>query len=242
MIPKIIHQTWKTQNIPEEWKNAVDSCKMVNNEYKYILWTDEKMEDFVQKEYPDFLNVYKSYKHNIQRCDAFRYLVLYKYGGIYLDMDIICKKKLDIFLKYNCVLTKSSNINSYTNMFFMIVPKHPFIKFCIDNLPSYVDAYSYAGKHLHVYNSTGPSFLTNMIHKYKIENIKNIYVLTNAEFAGDCTICTESKCNGGIYFNHVIGRSWNSIDSKFYNMCVCNYKEIISVLLILTLLIYFWLK
>ena len=233
MIPKIIHQTWKTNVIPEEWEDAVESCKTVNDEYKYILWTDKTMKEFVEKEYPEFLNVYKSYPHNIQRCDAFRYLVLYKYGGIYLDMDIICKKKLNTFLKYDFVLTKSSNINSYTNMFLMVVPKHPFIKFCIDNLPNYADSYAYFGRHLHVYNSTGPSFLTNMIYKYGIENIKNIYVLTNDEFAGDCNLCTESKCSGGIYFNHVIGRSWNSIDSVFYNLCYCNYKAIISVILVL---------
>jgi len=233
MIPKIIHQTWKTIVVPEEWKDAVESCKTMNNDYKYILWTDETMEQFVQKEYPDFLNVYKSYKHNIQRCDAFRYLVLYKYGGIYLDMDIVCKKKLNSLLKYDFVLSKSSNINSFTNSFFMIVPKHPFLKFCIDNLPNYIDSYSYFGNHLHIMNSTGPLYLTNMLNKYGIQNINNMYILTNDEFAGDCTVCTENSCRGGVYFKHITGNSWHSFDSTFYNFSFCNYKAIISVILIL---------
>jgi len=105
MIPKIIHQTWKNNVIPDNWKDAVNSCKEVNNDFKYILWTDQMMEEFVQKYYPEFLHTYKSYKHNIQRCDAFRYLVLYKYGGVYLDMDTICKKNLSELLHYDIVFT-----------------------------------------------------------------------------------------------------------------------------------------
>ena len=232
MIPKIIHQTWKNKNIPEEWKNAVESCKKMNKNYKYILWTDETMEKWVKKEYPDFYTKYKSYKYNIQRCDAFRYLVLYKYGGIYLDLDIVCKKNLNDLLQYDTIFAKSSNIDSFTNMFFMTKPKNPFFKFCIDNLPNYIDSYSFFGKHLHVYNSTGPSFLTNMIEKYNLKNIKNYYILLNSEFAGDCNICNENKCNGGEYFNHIVGRSWNSYDSKFYNFCFCNSKKIIGGILI----------
>lgn len=232
MIPKIIHQTWKTTNIPEEWEDAIKSCKTTNNEYKYILWTDKKMDEFVEKEYPEFVNVYKSYTHNIQRCDAFRYLVLYKYGGIYLDMDIVCKKNVNSLLNYDVVLSKSSNItSSFTNSFLMVTPKHPFFKFCIDNLPSYVESYSYFGNHLHIMNSTGPFFLTKMMEIYGIKNIKNIYVLTKDEFAGDCNVCTDNTCEGGVFFSHLIGNSWHSFDSTLYNFCFCNYKAILSILL-----------
>lgn len=81
MIPKIIHQTWKTKVIPEHWKDSSNSCKIYNEDFNYILWTDDSMDEFVKINYPKFYKVYKSYEYNIQRCDAFRYLVLYKYGG-----------------------------------------------------------------------------------------------------------------------------------------------------------------
>jgi mannosyltransferase OCH1-like enzyme len=233
MIPKIIHQTWKNKQIPDEWNHAVESCKKINSHYKYILWTDETMKNFVKKEYPEFYNIYKKYKYDIQRCDAFRYLVLYKYGGIYLDMDIVCLKKLDSFLKYDIVLAKSSNISSsYTNAFFMVKPNHPFIKYCIDMLPEYINSYSYFGKHLHVMNSTGPVFLTNMINKYDLTKITKYYVLTNNEYAGDCNVCNENTCKGGEYFIQIHGNSWHSYDSTIYNFGLCNYKQIIGGLLI----------
>jgi mannosyltransferase OCH1-like enzyme len=236
MIPKIIHQTWKTREIPHQWQSAVQSCKALHPDYEYILWTHETMAEFVKTEYPDFLQTYTGYKYDIQRCDAFRYLVLYKYGGIYLDLDMICKKKLDGLLTYDFVLGKSLNTSSsyassYANCFFMVIPQHPFIKFCIEQLPHYAQSFVYFGKHLHIMNSAGPLFLTKMIAKYK--NIPNMYVLTQTEFAGDCNVCNFNKCQSGTYFNHFEGNStWNSWDSTFYNAVFCNYKWILAVVII----------
>jgi mannosyltransferase OCH1-like enzyme len=235
MIPKIFHQTWKNLNIPKRWKNANMKCRRKYSDYEYMFWTDNTMNNFVKDEYPEFYNTYVSYKYHIQRCDAFRYLVLYKYGGIYLDMDLLCKKTLNSFLKYDLVLAKSSNnLNYFTNMFFMVSPKNPFIKYCIDNLTNYMNNYYYFGKHLHVMNSTGPSFLTKMSNEYQLNNI-NHYILSNKEFAGDCNICTNGKCDGGIYFKHEIGKTWNTLDSTFYNFCYCNYKMIIFTSIIIAI-------
>jgi mannosyltransferase OCH1-like enzyme len=233
MIPKIIHQTWKTREIPQQWQSAVQTCKAMHPDYEYILWTHETMAEFVKREYPDFLQTYTGYKYDIQRCDAFRYLVLYKYGGIYLDMDIVCKKKLDPLLKYDIVLAKSSNIlTSYTNSFFMSAPENPFIKFCIEQLPHYVESFVYFGKHMHIMHSTGPLFLTKNLKNYE-KNILNGYVLNQAEFAGDCNVCNETKCVGGTYFKHIEGNSWHSWDSTFYNAVLCNYKWLILVVLLI---------
>ena len=107
MIPKIIHQTWKNERIPEHWKEGVDSCKGLHPAYKYILWTHATMDAFVKREFPRLYSTYRAYPHPIQRCDAFRYMVLYKMGGIYLDLDTVCKKALAPLLKYDLVLAKS---------------------------------------------------------------------------------------------------------------------------------------
>jgi len=103
MIPKIIHQTWKNTIIPTQWQDSVDACKKRHSDYEYKLWTDDMMDDFVQLEYPDFYPTYKSYKYHIQRCDVFRYLILYKYGGIYIWIWIyFVKRNLKLF--YNMIL------------------------------------------------------------------------------------------------------------------------------------------
>lgn len=231
MIPKIIHQTCKTKDVPEKWKYAFDSCKTNNKGFKHILWNDKTMDKFVKKYYHDFYKIYKSYKYHIQRCDVFRFLVLYKYGGIYLDMDIICNKNLNKFLHYDLVLSHSPNLEKYlTNSFFMVVPNNPFFKYCIDNLSKHINNYQYFGKHLHVMYSTGPAFLTNMVNDYG--KIKDSYILTKKEYSGDCNICNENTCKGGTYFTHIQGNSWHEMDSTILNFLLCNQQKIISGLLI----------
>jgi len=244
MIPKIIHQTWKNTQIPDNWKESPKLCKSLHPDYKYILWTDDDMDTFVKREYPNFYQTYISYKYHIQRCDAFRYLVLYKYGGIYIDLDIVCKKNLNNFLHYDLVLPLcSSNSNSFTNGFLMIIPEHPFFKYCIDQLPNYINNYSYLGKHSHVINSTGPGFLTEMVKKYKKNiNIKNMYILTKNEFSGDCNVCNEDTCLGGEYFDHIVGKSWHNTFTTIIVFIGCNYvKIIIGIILVIIMLIILFL-
>lgn len=221
MIPNVIHQTWKTEDIPQEWKVAVASCKNMNPDFQYYLWTNKTMDIFMKTHYPSFYRMYRSYRYDIQRCDAFRYFVLYTYGGVYLDLDIICNKSLDPFLHYELILARSYTPGSpFTNAFFMVAPKHPFIKHCIDQLSKTSEYFKYLGKHLHVMYSTGPSFLSNRIKEFG--DIPNRYILKKEEYSGDCKSCNESTCKGGVYFTHIPGMSWHGIDSILYHFFYCN--------------------
>jgi mannosyltransferase OCH1-like enzyme len=57
------------------------------------LWTNEKSRDFIQTEYPWFLETYDAYPYPIMRADAIRYFILSHYGGIYIDLDDVCSPK-----------------------------------------------------------------------------------------------------------------------------------------------------
>lgn len=89
-LPKIIHQQWKTDKIPEgmfsqyslQWKKLFPEP-----EYKHILWTDKSGRKLIEEHFPWFLEVYDKYPINIQRADSMRYFILYMYGGIYADLD-----------------------------------------------------------------------------------------------------------------------------------------------------------
>mmetsp|Transcript_13805 Transcript_13805/g.16765 ORF Transcript_13805/g.16765 Transcript_13805/m.16765 type:complete len:359 (+) Transcript_13805:86-1162(+) len=88
-VPKIIHQQWKDENIPEKfmkWRNKWLEF-YPQPEYEYMLWTDENGRQLIEQQYPWFLATYDSYQHNINRADALRYFVLHHYGGIYADLD-----------------------------------------------------------------------------------------------------------------------------------------------------------
>jgi len=88
-IPKIIHQTWKTNEIPLEWQEHQKTWKTLFPEpdYKYMFWTDHDNRNLIKTKFSWFLPIYDGYAKNIERADAIRYFILYEYGGIYADMD-----------------------------------------------------------------------------------------------------------------------------------------------------------
>ena len=107
LIPKIIHQTYINESIPAHWVPAQQSCINLHPDYEYILWTDQKSLDFITQEYPWFLSTFIGYKHPIQRADAIRYFVLAHYGGVYIDLDDGCKRRLDPLLSYNAFVRRT---------------------------------------------------------------------------------------------------------------------------------------
>lgn len=50
---------------------------------------------FVASEFPEFLDAYRALPASVQRADFFRYLILLRYGGAYVDSDVACKQPFD---------------------------------------------------------------------------------------------------------------------------------------------------
>ena len=130
-VPKIIHQLapQDTSKWPNVWYECQASWKKQYPDYQYMLWTDEKMDEFMQHEFPSYYEMYKSYPLQIHRIDAVRYFILYKYGGIYADMDIVVLK--DFMPRVNRhkihILESPYKDNEYCQNALMISPvRHPF--------------------------------------------------------------------------------------------------------------------
>ena len=72
LIPAIIHQTWKDENIPEMWRGAQRSCQKLHPHYKYVLWTDAMARELIADSYPELLSTFDAYPYNIERADVIR--------------------------------------------------------------------------------------------------------------------------------------------------------------------------
>ena len=174
-IPKIIHQTWKTAEIPRKLTKWVKSWLKKNPDYEYWLWTDKSARQLIAERHPFLLNAYDNYPEGIRRADALRYVILYEFGGVYADMDMESLKNLDPMLrKYSCFLPQEPYEHPilYGNFEHLIInalmgcrAKHPFMKKMMDNLPMYSHMWN-------VLDSTGPHFLTSIYKKYMAENPK----------------------------------------------------------------------
>lgn len=129
-IPKIIHQTAPTNKTwPESWIKCQESWKTLHPDFEYRFWSDEDIDQYMKKSYPDFYhNVYTKYDKHIKRVDAVRYFILRDYGGIYADMDFMCLKRFFEELPSNKVsISMSNHENELYQNALMISPKgHPF--------------------------------------------------------------------------------------------------------------------
>jgi hypothetical protein len=94
MIPRIIHQTWKTHEVPERFQAWSKTWRHLNPGWEYRLWSDRDLLEFVAAEYPGFLELFCSYSQGVQRADAARYMLLHHFGGLYADIDTECRQSL----------------------------------------------------------------------------------------------------------------------------------------------------
>jgi Anp1/Glycosyltransferase sugar-binding region containing DXD motif len=95
MIPRIIHQTWKSNQIPDRFLNFSLTWQQKNPDWSYRLWTDRDLLEFVAEHYPDLLKVFCGYRQGVKRADAGRYLLLHHFGGVYADIDTECCQSLE---------------------------------------------------------------------------------------------------------------------------------------------------
>ncbi len=234
MIPKIIMQTWKNNDIPEHWKSSVEGIKLHMPEWKYVLMTDEDNLNFVKTYFVDFLPYYNNFKYGIQRADAIRYMYLYMYGGLYIDLDIEITHPLDeLFEKGDLFLVKSGNVSSYlTNSFMASKPGNRFWLEVIEEMKKDLPIYA-QGKHMHVMMSTGPMMLTRVASKTNIP-----YTLIPSTRVKNCSVC-DVPCVGieGTWTNELKGSSWIGTDTKIYLFFMCHFKEILIALLVIICII-----
>ena len=101
-IPHIIHQTARSfDSLPDPIPLLRDSWARLNPGWDLQEWDDARCKEFVRKEFPEYLAAYKGLPKNVERADFFRYLVVFRYGGVYADIDTECKQPLDQIIRHS---------------------------------------------------------------------------------------------------------------------------------------------
>jgi len=69
------------------------------NYWRYTLWTESTVDDFVKEYFPNYYQKYTEIDSIIKKVDCARYMILFIYGGLYVDMDSYLRVDLDKFLQ-----------------------------------------------------------------------------------------------------------------------------------------------
>ncbi|MCJ1416287.1 hypothetical protein MMC32_002622 [Xylographa parallela] len=209
-IPKIIHQTYINETIPEKWLEPVQQCRDLHQDYEYKLWTDDSSREFIATEYPWFIETYDKYAFPIQRADAIRYFVLAHFGGTYLDLDDGCARRLDPLNSYPAWLHRTEP-TGISNDAMASTPHHPFFLYVIESLSAYDRDWGLP--YITVMYTTGPLFLSVLWKNY-MSSGKNI---GDGKDGGRVRILTSDDYHQKpwSFFNTFVGSSWHGDDARF---------------------------
>ena len=158
-IPKIIHQIWLGGRMPSVFKPLIETWLKNHPSWQYKLWTDADIESF-HLENQELYNAAKNYG---QRSDILRYEILYRYGGLYIDVDFKCIKPFDLLHHCYDFYTGLFDIATGTaaNGLIGCAPDHPIMKEMIKSLKTI----SKESEYLDIIKLTGPDFFTNIFLK-----------------------------------------------------------------------------
>ena len=196
-IPNIVHQTFYTKVLPDDIVNIIKKNKLICSQCKFIFYDDNDCDNFIKtnfdkKTYDAFKRINDCY--GAMKADFFRYCILYKIGGIYLDIkssinvpifslimpDDICL--LDI--PRNDLEPWRINNPTYEQWLLIFASGHPYLQSMIELMVNYIEnKYEPKLPNILVLNSkqkilnvTGPDAFTKAVNTV-INRIKTIFKL-----------------------------------------------------------------
>ncbi|MBG6235108.1 mannosyltransferase OCH1-like enzyme [Pedobacter sp. CAN_A7] len=183
-IPKIIHQTFKTAKFHFLTRWHIARLRKKNPDYVYEFYDDDRIDRFIQAEYDnEVFSLYKRINIGAAKADFFRYAVLYKKGGVYLDIDSAIKGKLSDFILPTdvAVISKERNEGLFVQWALIFEAHHPFLKKTLELVLENLRTNKY--KH-DVHKMTGPQVYSNAINLCLKENPDSPYRLFGTDYEG----------------------------------------------------------
>ena len=191
MIPKIIWQTYESEykDLPPLALECANSWQEKNPDWEYKYVSGKERAEFVLNNFgQEWFDIYNSYKTNISRADLWRYMCLYINGGLYADLDLLCKEPIKNFfdLNHNFIASEEPGGPGYSQMIFASSSKNTFLENIINNIKiKYYEKNNYNNIIDYVTNEVGYIIFTDsIIQTITSEKInKNTFMLYKNEEA-----------------------------------------------------------
>lgn len=182
-IPRTIHQLFASRVLPPQLEANVRKLRALNPDWDYRLYDDRDMLDFVARHYGARMLAYYTRinrDYGASRADLFRYLLMYRLGGLYLDIKSSLENPLSTALRSDDVYLLSRWRNGrgeqyrgwgihreldsvggqeFQQWHIAAAPGHPFLHAVINKVIQNIDCYepaTHAVGRLGVLRLTGP--------------------------------------------------------------------------------------
>lgn len=118
--------------------------------WKHRLWTDESLPLLHNEQ------LFTSSEYQAQRADILRYEVLHDYGGVYLDLDMECRRSIEHLVRSREAFIGEEEPGRLAIGIFGARASHPWLQKLIEELPR-----SWREQHT-IPDQTGPGFVTRV--------------------------------------------------------------------------------
>ncbi len=191
-VPRIIHQTISNPSkLTSAMYSNINNMKSKNSNWEYRLYSGKDRLSYIERNFPNsIITLYRNIdeRYGAARADLFRYLVIKKEGGVYLDIKSTFVKPLDEIIEPHDRFVTSNwpqsldgtdisdwgfhrnlTIKEFPNCFLISDPEHPVVTTCLEkvleNIADYRPLRDGVGR-LGVLNLTGPIPYTESILPY----------------------------------------------------------------------------
>ncbi len=176
-VPYNIFQTWQTKKLPIKMFKAIKKLKDTNPRCRYFLFDDNDCREFIKIHFDnDILNAYDKLIPGAYKADLWRYCILYKYGGIYIDIKyspVNNFKLFNLFKKEHWVLDIDGK-NIY-NALMVCKPNNQILLKAINQIVINVKNKFYGNSYL---EPTGPALLAQYFTNEEKSNFDTKHILT----------------------------------------------------------------
>jgi len=216
-IPRVIHQTWKSTQVPSSWLPYQQSWLDAHPQWAYRLWTDADNRRLIEERYPWFLATYDGFPRDIQRVDAAKYFVMHAFGGVYADLDCECVRPLDSIVAAGGLIVGRTSDGVIDGAVLASPARHPFWPLVFRRL----QATSWSARVLrgwfdsaYVLMSTGPQMLRRAVREYlrildREANSGGVTVLPPATFSSRSWLARyEPFPSSRTFVKHHYADSW----------------------------------
>lgn len=175
-VPLTIYESWHSNYVPEKMKENIYKMIEMNPQFDYYLYSDDACLNFIKENFDqDVVNAFNILKPGAYKSDLWRYCILYKKGGVYLDIKYsslvplidIVKENPTIFVKDLILCSHKAGIY---NAFMVSPPNNIIFKKCIDDIVYNCKNKLYKRNCLDI---TGPCLLREIVIKEKSEEYIN---------------------------------------------------------------------
>ena len=177
VVPLKIYQTWHTKKLPPNmFKNIID-IKNKHPRFEYFLFDDNDCREFIKNNFSEeVLWAFDKLIPGAYKADLWRYCILYKQGGIYLDIKFKCINgfRMIALTEKEYFVNDINKIGIYNGLI-VSKPGNQILLNCINDIVNNVKNKFYGEGCLY---PTGPMLIDKYFNdKYKRENELNMETL-----------------------------------------------------------------